>query len=357
MKMFWEFSEEEKDFLVSISLSKYGELVGKLTSPNSTIFTFKGPSDFIVAKCINIDPGTSRDDARKRIQRALYEVNTAYSVMHNSAVQRFFHIEILYGVPFFLSRKREATLYDLIHESPLGIEDILVISCQITYALCYCRKKGIISHQDLKPENIFLDFTKNKYHNGEGLPIKHLIYVADFELANAYLVLGKKSGSRPYYPPEQHSKENEDFSKVDVFALGVLIYEMATGGLHPIGERTSDVWPIPLPLKGNKWVREDIWKKWAKKAAIPISDQHIKNDKILDIINKCLIADFEKRIGLFELKDQLFELLNEVNKNKGLNLEAILKMYDDASEVNEKYGLPYYERLLEELNNYYDYIE
>ncbi len=353
--MFWELSEQVKDFLVSNHFSQYGNLIGKLSSPNSTIFTFKGPGNLIVAKCINIDPGTSREESRKRIQRALYEVNTARFVMHNSAIQRFFHIEIMHGIPFFLSRKREATLYDLIYEGPLELDDLLVISCQIVYALCYCRKMGIISHQDLKPENIFLDFTKNKYN--KELSIKHLIYVADFELANAYLVLGKKSGSRPYYPPEQHSKNSEDFSKVDVFALGVLIYEMATGGKHPIGERTSDVWPKPLPLKGNKWLREDVWKKWAKNAAISRLDQDIKNVKLVDIINKCLIPDFEKRIGLIELKDELFELLNDVSKEKNLTLQAIFKMYDDASEVNEKYGLPYYERMIEELNIFYDYIE
>ena len=68
---------------------------------------------------------------------------------------------------------------------------------------------------------------------------------------------------RTYMAPEQYTKDLiEDGSRMDVFALAVIAFECLTDGLHPIGVRTSDVWPVPLPDKPSKWSHEDIWKSW-----------------------------------------------------------------------------------------------
>jgi serine/threonine protein kinase len=50
------------------------------------------------------------------------------------------------------------------------------------------------------------------------------------------------------------------YSRVDVFACGVMLHELLTGE-HPIGEVTSDVWPEPKPDKPKAWGHEAKWKK------------------------------------------------------------------------------------------------
>ena len=62
-------------------------------------------------------------------------------------------------------------------------------------------------------------------------------------------MLGHPYGSRPYMAPEQYKRTDDErdrrlnFSRVDVFALGVIMYEMLTGGIHTVGEHVSLIWP------------------------------------------------------------------------------------------------------------------
>ena len=145
----------------------------------------------------------------------------------------------------------------------MELSEKLACIVQVAHAINYCRRQGLVAHQDLKPSNIFFDTVRDKC-TIEGLyaGLKHEIFVADFGVADAFRDFGKNTGSRPYMAPERSTKDLiEDGSRMDVFALAVIAFECLTDGLHPIGVRTSDVWPAPLPDKPSKWSHEDIWKE------------------------------------------------------------------------------------------------
>ncbi|QTP56317.1 protein kinase [Billgrantia sulfidoxydans] len=355
MKMLWEFPEDVQKLVIESKLCKHGDLIGEMSTPHSMIYTFKGgDTNYVIAKGIKTEGAMSLVDRHSFFSQALYEVNNAHVVCHHPSIQRFFDIDIISGVPFLLSRKRDTTLRDFICEGPVSEPEALSISIQIVHALNYCEKKGLLCHQDLKPENVFLDYISKHFDAGDGYPIKMRSFVADFELANAYLVLGRPYGSRPYMAPEQYVKSLEDgspdFSKVDVFAVGVILFEMLTGGLHPLGEETILIWPEPSEGKSPQWRRETPWKKWLKRGAkIECESDNVSQDGY-EIISSCLEVDFSKRFTKEQLEARLLERLSLIDKAAYDELTGCLDYFDDIAVISESEGWPYYENRVELLN-------
>lgn len=255
-------------------------------------------------------------------------------------------------VPFLLSRKRDATLRDVVDDGPLPESDIISIAVQIVHALNYCASRGLVCHQDLKPENVFVDFMPAEY------PLRHRVLVADFELANAYLILRRPYGSRPYMAPEQYNYPSNlelmpDFSRVDVFALGVILYEMLTGGIHPVGEFISSIWPTPAQGKSRKWLREDPWKQWVQNGApLPLTGALIHTE-LLDIIRACLSINYSERLSKQELEARLLERLAKMDRHAHNTITLMLDDFDKSAREGELSGWPYYAERLEQLNEYF----
>lgn len=89
--------------------------------------------------------------------------------------------------------------------------------------------KNNLVHRDLKPENILLDESKK------------IVKIADFGLGRDYdpkELLTTACGSPCYAPPEMFSGEHYDPEKVDVWALGVVLYAMLVGFL-PFDDQDS----------------------------------------------------------------------------------------------------------------------
>lgn len=110
----------------------------------------------------------------------------------------------------------------------LAPEEALAIVPRICDALQYAHSQGIV-HRDIKPENVLIDEQGN-------------VKIADFGLARIVLQereapitgTGDIMGTPQYMAPEQFSRPNQVDQRADIYALGVVFYEMLTGEL-PIG--------------------------------------------------------------------------------------------------------------------------
>jgi len=102
--------------------------------------------------------------------------------------------------------------------TPMSIERIADIAAQIAEGLAYAHKNGIV-HRDIKPANVMLL---------QGDRVK----ITDFGIAhmstNSGTLAGTVLGSPRYMSPEQVVGKAVD-GRSDLFALGVVLYEMLTG--------------------------------------------------------------------------------------------------------------------------------
>jgi serine/threonine-protein kinase len=109
----------------------------------------------------------------------------------------------------------------LTREGPLAAERAARIAINVCEALEYIHSQGVV-HRDLKPENIMV---------GEGDSIK----LIDFGISGAegarrltFSKLSNAMGTPDYISPEQIKRKRTD-GRSDVYALGVILYEMLTG--------------------------------------------------------------------------------------------------------------------------------
>ncbi|HEX6771690.1 MAG TPA: protein kinase [Acidobacteriaceae bacterium] len=148
-----------------------------------------------------------------------------------------------HGIPFIAMELLDGqTLAQKIDSHSLPADDILRIGSEVCDALQCAHEKGII-HRDLKPSNIFiitrgdaklLDFGVSKRLKVEAAAT-HASAVA-----TTLTMHGQVLGTAPYMSPEQLQGKPVD-GRSDIFSLGAVFYEMATGLQAHRGESTATI--------------------------------------------------------------------------------------------------------------------
>ena len=134
------------------------------------------------------------------------------------------------------------TLRDRLSQGPLSLEEVDELFSQIASGLQFAHDEGII-HRDIKPSNILL--RDDNY-----------VYIADFGLAKSLeggdtvTLSGSLLGTPEYMAPEL--AEGPATTSSDIYALGVLLYQMVTGqvpfsGETPIAVYFKQLRDDPLP--------------------------------------------------------------------------------------------------------------
>jgi len=146
---------------------------------------------------------------------------TIFDVKHNERNEPFVIMEYVSG----------PSLRDLITESPhgLGVQKAAFFLREIAKSLSYLHECGIV-HRDLKPSNIF-------YENG-------YVKVGDYGLAKAISASRHSGhtitvGTVHYMAPEIGAGSYN--RSIDIYALGVLLYEMLTGDVPFMGSSPAEI--------------------------------------------------------------------------------------------------------------------
>ncbi len=201
----------------------------------------------------------------------IYEVGEAQR-------RRFIAMEYLDGM----------TLRQRIAEGRLPLAQLLDLGIEIADALDAAHAHGII-HRDIKPANIFvtnrghakiLDFGLAKLAVGDEASVSGNTFGGVTQSPEDLARPGSALGTIPYMSPEQALGQPLD-SRTDLFSLGVVLYEMATGILPFQGQTTAAFfdslihgvpeWPLRFdpstPLDLERIVRKALEKDPAQRYA------------------------------------------------------------------------------------------
>ncbi|HEY0985846.1 MAG TPA: protein kinase, partial [Kofleriaceae bacterium] len=135
------------------------------------------------------------------------------------------------------------------------------ITAQIARALAAAHDKGIV-HRDLKPENVFLLDRDGR---------QDFVKIVDFGIAKVKPPPGKSNeprltragsvfGTPEYMAPEQAAGRSDTDGRVDVYALGVLLYEMICGRVPHRGDSMVRTLAMQMldPIEPPSKVRPDL---------------------------------------------------------------------------------------------------
>jgi serine/threonine protein kinase len=167
------------------------------------------------------------------------KIATVYHVGRDEAGLPFIVMEYIAGV----------TLRELLQQRKAPSQ-IAALMAEIAETLHYAHQQGFV-HRDLKPSNVLLD--------REGKP-----HVVDFGLAVHETAqrrkAGEYSGTLPYMSPEQVRGESHRLDgRADIWALGVMLYELLVGRRPFVGETPAELCdeilhrePKPLRMVDDK---------------------------------------------------------------------------------------------------------
>src|SRR5512143_1738269 len=215
----------------------------------------------------------------------------ALAQLQHPHIVRFYGLEEDNLLAFILMDFVEGTTLQQeirVARGPLPLGRVLEVFRPVCSALHFAHRLGMI-HCDIKPSNIMT-------HN------HGTILVADFGLAHmteaaatSALLLG--GGTFGYMAPEQARGESPTV-QTDIYALGIVLFEMLTGGERPFTGETSD--RVGTARENVLWEQLNLTPPSPRRWNPDIDDQ------LEQIVQKCLAISPAERFGsTLELLDAL----------------------------------------------------
>ena len=184
---------------------------------------------------------------------------------------------VIIAMPYFSKGEITSLL-----ESSLQVEEkmLLKIGVQVADALCYLHtlKPSGIVHRDIKPENLLWD--------GESVVLTDLETVRFLDTT----YVSGATGTYPYQAPEVIERDITS-AKADVWALGCVLYVMAT----------KPAFPVIMHLEAKK----PDFPKWLGRS---LEDKKYSK-QFVSVLRLMLDRDPQKRLSAGQARDQLHQLL------------------------------------------------
>jgi eukaryotic-like serine/threonine-protein kinase len=189
-------------------------------------------------------------------QRFLREAQVVAVLSHPNIIN-IFDVDVQDGQPYIvMDFAPGGSLAAQLQAGTITLEETLRLAIPLADALAYAHSQGLI-HRDLKPANVLL--------RPDGSPV-----LADFGLARPIIgnsaaqitATGAVIGTLAYMAPEQFSAQPAD-ARSDLYAFGVMLYEMLTGRVPFEGDSAQIMYghlqqPPPPPRQLNPGLPDPI---------------------------------------------------------------------------------------------------
>ncbi|HVH83684.1 MAG TPA: protein kinase, partial [Steroidobacteraceae bacterium] len=224
-----------------------------------------------------LNPNVSQDE--EVMKRFVHELRYSRKITHKNVIRiyDFLYIQGLYAISmeYFPSHTLGS---EVVNEKPVELKRAMQFGIDICTGMTVAHQQGIV-HRDLKPANVLID--------QEGL-----LKIVDFGVAAAQregdtqlTKTGYVIGSPKYMAPEQILGKKVD-ERADIYALGVMLYEMVTG--VPPYSRGDHMSVMYQHVQGKARVPQDLNPK------LPPG--------LSDLVMKAMAVDKAKR---FQTMDEL----------------------------------------------------
>lgn len=337
---FYDLSDDEQELMMAVTLGNRGVVVKRLNGLCGVIFVLdQGEAVNPRYVCAKVPRKHETVSVGEMNRRFLCELAIQLHFSHHTFVHWCFDVREVLGVPVALFRYWDGDLCRYMSgRSDIRQLSLIVYCCS---GLIHCYDRGLTAHQDLKPANIFVRDFETVITGLPDLDIYQVAMIADFGLANAFMNTPPVfDGSRPYMAPEQWQKSMLS-EKTDVFALGVIFHELLTGGFHPAGIRTAEVWPTPLLGQPSKWTRSQSWKTWIARNC-PLSAPVEIDMDIKIVIEKMLSIEPSCRPSMLEVRELTLDLIKSRCEKAHDQLNHLIKYFDsNASRGSLEEEWPY----------------
>ena len=163
------------------------------------------------------------------------------------------------------------TLAEMLEGKPLPLPKIRKFASQVGAALGYAHSRDIV-HRDVKPSNILIDEQENCLLTDFGI-------AKMVEGTSRFTQTGATIGTPAYMAPEQILGEKLD-GRSDIYSLGIVLFEMATGRQPYRAETPPAIFvkhlhdPLPLPRTENPDLPEPVERVILKTLAKDRGDRY-----------------------------------------------------------------------------------
>ncbi len=204
---------------------------------------------------------------RGLVERFMNEARAANAIRHPNIIDIIDVGRMPSGIPYLMMEFLEGeSLAHRLRRGAMPVPEVIDVILQTTSALAAAHSKGIV-HRDLKPDNLYLV-------PDEAAPGGIRVKVLDFGIAKlrddlsggmAKTQAGALMGTPPYMSPEQCRGITDQIDhRTDVYAMGIILYEMLCGAPPFMSEGWGDVVlahltkPPPSPRSQNPNIPESL---------------------------------------------------------------------------------------------------